>query len=210
MSSTTLLRLSGVSLLVGAILAIVSTLVGMFGSSDPTSPVAITAAVIQLIGGIFAVLGLPGIYARQAQRAGVTGLIGLCLIVTCVLMLGVVGSAINALLLPFLATHAPALINQEPPGLGLFFTVGGLLEVVGGILLGIATMRAAVLPRWAGLLLIVGSLVQFIGDFFNLPIANPGFLLFVLGLAWLGLGVLVAKQSLTDAPVEIPGGVVRS
>lgn len=210
MSSTTLYRLSAISLLIGVVLSIVSTVAGLFGSSDPASNFAITIAFVQFAGGTLGVLGLPGVYARQSQRAGVLGLIGIALIIVAVLMLGIVGTALNVLILPFIATHAPALARQEPPALGLFFIVGGLIEVIGGICFGIATMRAAVLPRWAGLLLIVGVLVQFIGDFFNLPIANPGFLVFMLGLAWLALGVLRSQQSAASTPAEIPAGAVRS
>jgi len=205
-----LYRLSGISLLIGAVLAIVSTVAGLFGSSDPASNFAITIAFVQVVSGTLGVLGLPGVYARQSQRAGVIGLIGIALIIVAVLMLGIVGNALNVLILPFIATHAPALARQEPPALGLFFIVGGLLEVIGGICFGIATMRAAVLPRWAGLLLIVGVLVQFTGDFFNLPIANPGFLVFMLGMAWLALDVLRFRQPVVGAQSELAVGAVRS
>ncbi len=77
-----------------------------------------------------------------------------------IFLLGAFGSALNVLIIPFIATHTPALAKTEPPALGIFFMVESLLEVVGGILLGIATMRASILPRWAGLLLMVGVSVD--------------------------------------------------
>ena len=210
MSSTRLYRLSGISLLIGCVLIVLVTIPGVFINSDPASAYSVYSSLGRVIGGILLLLGLPGVYVRQSQRAGVLGLIGFVLTLIYILMLGTFGDTFNALVLPFIATHAPSLMKNEPPALSLFYLIGGLVGVVGGVLLGIATIRASVLSRWAGVLLIVGSVVQFFGDVFNLPIANPGFLLFMIGLALLGLGVVTAKQPLSSASVEIPAGVVRS
>ena len=120
MSSATLYRLSGFSLLMGSILAIGGGFLGIV-SSDPTSTIAIAGALIAFIGGTLGLLGLPGMYVRQAQRAGVLGLIGTALLVGYTLILGTFGSALNALILPFIATHAPSLAQSSPAGLDLFF-----------------------------------------------------------------------------------------
>src|SRR5215204_291856 len=62
------------------------------------------------------------------------------------------------------------------------FVVGLLAWLVGFTLLGIATLRAKVLPRWCGLLLIVFfPLILFLTNFFGVG----GVL---LGLLWLALG----------------------
>src|SRR5260370_15205937 len=178
MSSTTLYRLSGISLLIGSVLAIVGGILGIF-SSNPASTIAIAGSLIQFVGATLGILGLPGMYARQAQRAGILGLIGTALMVCYILILGTFGSALNAVLLPFIATHAPAIAQSEPPGLALFFTIGGLLGSVRGISLGIATIRASILPRWAGVLL-MGSVIHVAGDFFQSPIANLVFVLLMI------------------------------
>jgi hypothetical protein len=208
MSSTTLYRLSGISLLIGSVLGVIGAILEVF-SSDPAGTITIAGAMVSFVGATLGILGLPGMYAKQAQRAGVLGLIGTALMIVYILILGTFGSALNALILPFITTHAPALAKSSPPGLDLFFMVGGLLGVVGGILLGIATMRAAVLPRWAGLLLSVGVVLQFAGDFLQSPIANFGFLLVMIGFAWLGLGMLSSKRQDTSASSELPTGAVR-
>jgi hypothetical protein len=41
--------------------------------------------------------------------------------------------------------------------LGLVFMAAGLTFALGAILTGVATLRTTVLPRWAGLLLLVGG-----------------------------------------------------
>ena len=125
MSSSTLYRLSGISLLVGSILAIVGGILGIF-TSDPDSTLAMSASLLQFVGATLGILGLPGMYAKQAQRAGVLGLIGTTLMVCYILILGTFGSALNAVVLPFIATHAPTLAQSKPPGLGLFFTICAL------------------------------------------------------------------------------------
>ena len=209
MSSTKLYRLSGISLLLGCVIIVLATFPGVFLSDDPTSAYNVYASFARIIGGMLLFLGLPGMYARQSQRAGILGLIGFILIVAYALILGAFGDAFGAFVVPFIATHAPALMQSEPPALNVYFLVGGLLGVVGGVLLGIATIRASLLSRWAGILLILGSLMQFIGDAFNLPIANPGLLLFMIGLAWLGWDVAFARLQL-NASAEMPGGAVQS
>jgi hypothetical protein len=208
MSSRMLYRLSGISLLVGSVLAVIGAILGLL-NGDPTSTMTVAGAVVGFVGGALILLGLPGMYARQAQRAGILGLIGTTLMIVYILVLGTFGNALNALVLPFIATHAPSLLKSDLPAVDLFFMLGGLLGVVGGILLGIAIMRAAVLPRWAGLLLMVGVVLQFAGDFLQSPIANLGFLFVMIAFAWLGLGVLRLKQQEATAQSELPASAAR-
>jgi hypothetical protein len=167
-----------------------------------------SASLIQFVGATLGLLGLPGMYARQAQRAGVLGLIGTTLMICYILILGTFGSALNAVVLPFIATHAPALAQSEPPALGLFFTIGGLLGAGGGIALGLAIIRASVLPRWAAILL-MGSVIQCVGDLFQSPIANLGFVLVMIGFAWLGAALVSSKQQETTSTSELSTGAVR-
>ena len=46
------------------------------------------------------------------------------------------------------------------PALNGFELFGGLLLVVGPLLFGMATIRAGVLPRWAAIILIIGSVAS--------------------------------------------------
>ena len=157
---------------------------------------------------MFIVLGLPGMYIRQAERAGFLGLIGFLLTLLYILILGVAGDTINAFVIPFLASAAPALLKGSlPSGLETFFIIGQLLAFVGGLLLGIATLRAGVFSRWASLLLIVGAVFSFIGNFLLPIIGTVGIVLFLVGLAWLGSEVLSYRQPVIQS--ELPTNAVR-
>jgi hypothetical protein len=195
MSSTTLYRLSGISLLIGSLLTALGVIPIFFIGDAPGSTIAASIALLRVLGGMLIVLGLPGMYLRQAERAGLLGLVGFLLTSFYILILGVAGDTINAFVMPFLASQAPALLKGSlPSGLIAFFIVGGLLGFVGGILLGIATLRAAVLARWASLLLIVGAVLTFAGNFLLPIIGTVGVVLFLIGLAWLGFGVWSYRQ----------------
>ena len=109
-------------------------------------------------------LGITGIYARQANKTGWLGL-------TSYLVFGL-GWAITfadvfaeTFILPPLASAAPIFVDSflgvgagrvSPVDLGVFptvFMVAGVLYMLGGLLFGISTFRAGILPRWsAGLL----------------------------------------------------------
>jgi hypothetical protein len=208
MSSATLYRLSGISLLIGSLLAALAVIPVFFIGDDSTSTIAATAALFRVLGEMLIVVGLPGMYSRQAQRVGLLGLIGFLLTLFYILILGVAGDTINAFVVPFIASAAPSLLKGSlPSGLGNFYFVGSLFGLVGGILLGIATLRAVVLPRWAGLSLIVGAVLSFIGNFLPPAVSTIGVVLFLLGLAWLGFGVWTYRQP--SVQPELPTNAVR-
>jgi hypothetical protein len=205
MSSTTLYRLSGISLLIGSLLLIIGDIPDFFSGNDQASAIAVSSALIRLIGAMLIALGLPGMYAIFAGRAGVLGLIGF----TCTfffILIGMASETILAFVFPFLAAHK--LLGGGPPPLGLliFYSLGDLLALVGGILLGLAIIRAVIPPRWAGVLLIIGSLLYAVGSVLRLPIAEVGLILFAVGLAWLAVGMW-SKQSATVEAALPPTGV---
>jgi len=209
MSSGTLYRLSGISLFIGSLLVTLGVVPVLFIGDDPTSTIGAAAALLRVLGGMLIVVGLPGMYSRQAQQAGLLGLIGFLSTLFYILILGVAGDTINAFVMPFLASHAPALLKGSlPSGLEAFFIVGQLLALVGGILLGIATLRAAIFSRWASLLLIVGAALGFIGNFLLPVIGTVGVVLFLVGLAWLGFGVQSYRQPAVQS--ELPANAARA
>jgi hypothetical protein len=116
-------------------------------------------ALVSLIGSLLFAIGLPGMYLRQAGRAGVLGLVGFILVFFDSLLHGAF-SALQVTALPLLAQVAPKLLAGEtlPGGMFLFLLVFSLLDVIGAILLGIATLRAHVFPQLAGVLLIIAGI----------------------------------------------------
>ncbi len=105
---------------------------------------------------ILIMLALTGAYVSQAEQTGFLGRLGF--------MLAFIGSALmvgvfmhDGYALPHEATFTTAL---EPVGAMNVTVIVAAIAFVGGfVIFGFVTMKAGVFPRWAGALLIVGSIV---------------------------------------------------
>ena len=137
---------------------------------------------------VLLVFALVALYAAQAERSGVPGILGM--------VLGVAGTTlVSGVVLVEMAGASGANVEAALGGglAGTLALLGGLAFFLGLILFSAATMRAGVFPCWAGLLLIVGDVVIGAGDHFG-PAAP---IVYVLGAAitgagfvWLGLALL--------------------
>ncbi|MBL8055631.1 MAG: hypothetical protein JNK29_02980 [Anaerolineales bacterium] len=145
--------------------------------------------------------GFAGLYARQVEESGWLGLAGfLALSLSWALQTAFVFA--ETFLLPVLATTAPqfvesflGIVNGVPGEMNIgvlstVYTVVGLLYLLGGVLFGIATFRARVLPRWAaGLLAVSGPLAAVMTSLLSHPLDRLAAL--PMGLALIGLGAAV-------------------
>jgi hypothetical protein len=167
MSSVTLFRLSGLALLMALPLQIVGFVLHPPSemTADVLRPLYGTSHLILFASWFLALLGLPGLYARQAYKAGVLGLISV------VLTMFAVAYHVYLLLYEAYATVAlaqnpatQALIGDGPlsHGAGALGPLG-FLSILAFPIFGIATVRAKVLPRLAGWLQIVSVPVLFLG-----------------------------------------------
>jgi hypothetical protein len=142
-------------------------------------------------------LGMAGLYARQAERSGWLGLAGFLLLsLWLALILGF--TFVEVLMLPTLATAAPAFVagwlgmftgtasTIDLGALPLVWTLTGPIYILGGVLFGIATFRAGILPRWAGILLAIGTAIGPVAILF--PAAYQPKVAVPVGLALLWLG----------------------
>jgi hypothetical protein len=111
--------------------------------------------------------GLAGFHALQAASYGRLGVIGF--------YAAFIGAA-----LMLISTAATIIAGREVLN---FLFVLGFLGTLGLMLLGVGTLRARVLPRWCGVLLIVAVL----GIPVYFALGNYGGAL-LYGLVWLGLG----------------------
>lgn len=160
---------------------------------------------------LLVVVGLVGVYLVQAEQAGRLGLIGF--VAALLANAYWVGGAIDeALFYPYLAaqqaTPTPPLELFDlagPLGAYLLLILAALVVWdLGTILLGLAIVRAGVLPRWGGLLLIVGNVVLNVGGFipgFHV-IRITGGVIMGIAYAWLGYTLWTAtgeRQPLTKA-----------
>ncbi len=199
MHASDLIRRGGLAALVGGALLLVADLGSLgqelFGSSsEKFSETAVTTSWTLvsgafLVGGILILLGLVALYARQAEEAGVLGLVGfLWAFVGMALVIGAFWAF--TFVVPSAAIEAPAFLNAEstagPLDLGFMITFMGF--PVGWLLFGIATFRARVFPRLAAGLLMVGALVTFA----PFPAVT---LLLDIAVIWLGYSLLSEKAA---------------
>lgn len=211
MSSTTLYRWSGIALLIGSLIGVIGSILSavLYPDQNLTSqqvlgtPFTIAASLF-LIWSLLLAMSLPGFYLRQATRAGVMGFIGFVLLLLGILLGGVAFANVQATIFPYLAQSAPKLLPSGPVGpfAGFLLWILGpvLLFGIGTILLGIATMRARVFPRWAGVLLIIAG-VLFLISFAPIPfidLAN-NVVLFV-ALARCGYGLVAPEKESVATP----------
>ena len=144
-------------------------------------------------------LGLVGLYAYQVKQTGWLGLVGFVLAFIGTALVGSILLYVSTVL-PLIASEAQAIFAQAatpPVFIQPVFVLGFGL---GWILLGVATMRAGVLPRWSGLLLIIGVTLFVVSEtvLFEARLAHTlvtvGDVIFGLGLMWLGYALWSEKR----------------
>lgn len=172
METTTLRRLSGIALVLAGPLCLLGGLLHPVVDGDAHGTEALLAdhavgSVALLLGEMLLVLGLPGVYAWLAPRLGVTGLVGFVLYVA-----GNVLSAIPHLVIMGFA--GKALAEQHPEAVadndmilpGDAFAAEqvatGLMFMVGLLLIGVALLRTRTLPKWIGVIGIIGAAAPFL------------------------------------------------
>jgi len=198
-TASSLIRWSGLAALVAGLI---------FAGIQPIHPPDVVASVttgewaiittLKLAMCLLFLLGIAGIYARQVERAGWLGLAGF-LLLTLSWWLQTAFVFAEAYILPELANAAPQFVESflgiVNPGSPVEMNIGvlpaaygllGILYMLGGLLFGIATLRAGILPRWpAGLLAVAAALTPAAAllphDIQRLAAIPVG-----LALAWLG------------------------
>jgi hypothetical protein len=189
MSSSNLIRWSGLAALVGGVLFIVLDILDFLLYGNLPYSDAATAGSFTFVQSAFIIavvligLGLVGMYAHQAEETGSFGLVAFV-----VAFIGVIMAAgsiwSEAFFGAWLAGAAPQLLEANPSGtLAAGITLSYFLFALGWLLFGLASLRARVLPRSASVLLIVGSILFIIISLLEFPFESV-----VLGaaLAWMG------------------------
>jgi hypothetical protein len=206
-SSHNLMRLAGVCAILAGICYV---LVGLFHPPNLASSVTSTrwqvVHVLACAVSFFGLLGMAGLYARQALKVGWLGLAGYILFsLWLVLIMGF--SFVKAFILPRVATATPSFVQAwmgmftGPKGnfdLGVLPTIWTLtapIYILGGLLFGIATFRVGILPRWGGALLAVGTVLAPIAS--QVPNASQPKVAVPVGvaLAWLGYALWSERRT---------------
>jgi len=171
---------------------------------------------------LLAMVGLTGLYARQAEKAGWLGLAGY-LLFGLFFALTAPFQFIEAVLTPVLATAAPKFVegwlgvvtaHASEINLGAIptiYSVTGLLYLSGGLVFGIATFRAGVLPRWAaGLLAISGPLAATMTKLLAHPLDRLAAVPMGLALAGLGYALWSERRAQAVQPARSPANAQLS
>lgn len=198
MSLSNLIRWGGLAVALGGALFVAGDLLGLTldgsfaGYADTGTFVAQSA--LYLLGAALVLLGLVGLYARQAEDSGKLGLAGFLLaFLGTALLTGLMWT--QAFVVPGLAAEAPVLLETEPLGSMLSF----IAFTVGWLVFGVATLRARVYPRAAAILLIIGAMLPFAG--FVLPASA---FVFGIAVAWLGLSLWTREAAATGQTARSP------
>jgi hypothetical protein len=165
-----------------------------------------TVHYLSLVMDLLALLGVTGLYARQVDQAGWLGLAGY-LLFGLFWAFSVAFHFTEAVITPALVAVAPkfvegavGMVNGVPSEISLgslpvvYNLIGLAGYLLGGLLFGIATFRAGVLPRWAGGLLAFGAAVTLAGALVPHPLNRIMAVPMGLALAWLGYALLAERH----------------
>ena len=210
-----LIRWSGLSAMVAGIIFVA---IQPIHPPDVLSSVNTSAWAIitsfKTVMSIFGLLGVTGLYARQAGKAGWLGLAGY-LLLTIFYAVQMCFSFAEPLILPLLVPVAPTFVESVmgmssgaggPMNLGAFAVIFNILPVLyllGLLLFGIATFRARILPRWAAVLLAVSGPLAIIMS--QLPHQFARFAAVPMGIAlvWLGFALFFERRAPVSEPLPV-------
>ncbi len=147
-------RSSSIVLRLGAMVALIANVASGLLFPDhnsltaPLQPLYVPLNLPSIIGVGLLPFGLPGWYARHSDELGRRGLVGAVLVAVTLLIAGIFMGLYTAIVMPFAAAEAPALVSPGPVLLPvLLITV--VAEIVGPLLVGWDMLRHSVGPRWA-------------------------------------------------------------
>jgi hypothetical protein len=213
-TASNLIRWAGLAAILSGILFLVIQMIHPpdILSSVTTGRWAIThylGVAMSLLG----LLGIVGLYARQVEAAGWLGLAGY-LLFSLFYALTMAFQFAEAFISPVLATEAPKFVEgflgivtgaPSEVNLGalpaLYSLTGFVGYILGGLLFGIATLRAGILPRWAGGLLAIAAVSVLAAPLLAHPLDRILAAPMGLALAWLGYALWSERREHASEPV---------
>lgn len=155
-------------------------------------------------------VGMTALYMRQLGRVGWLGFAGFAmLLASWFLQTGFVFSEL--FILPRLAPIAPDFVDSlltlarggaasvDIGAASPVYGIVGVLYLLGGLVFGFATFRAAVLPRWAGLLWVATALVTPAAALLPHAIQRYAAVPMGITLVWLGVALWSERRTIGTA-----------
>lgn len=211
MSSSNLIRLSGLAAVLGGVLFLVGEVLSFttetaHSTEDlsewaTTTPWLFTWALF-LLGGVLLQIGLVGLYVRQSEAAGIYGLVGFVVaFLGTALAVGAIWSQL--FIVPDLGVEFPTAqpagvprVTDQLVGAYWFTTSFMVLFPIGWYVFGVNAWRARVYSRAAAMVLMVGALLAVI------PVPLSGIVLDV-AVAWLGLILFTGRGETALQPSRV-------
>lgn len=168
----------------------------------------VVVASLTMAMSLFNLIGITGFYVSQAKEAGCLGLVGF-LLFNLFWLISFIFSFIEAFVLPLLTSDAEKFVEGmvglfggtvSEVNLGIFpilAPLAGVLYMLGGLLLGIATIRARVLPRLAAILLAFAAVVTITAAIIPHPLDRGLAIPMGIALIWMGY-VIWSKRKLAS------------
>lgn len=206
MTTETLLRLSGLALLLSGILATIGFSVHPQDATGSNHTMWLVAHIAVMSGAILNLLGLLGLYLRSASRLGLTGLIAFLLTtISLVLYLGKLYW--SGFLYPLVIAHDAGFIRDygfnpgsDPvdPVVKIVFYLGPILFALGYALLGLGLVRLAAYPAAALWAMAVGALLVGLWPLLPAMVQHLSVvvsIVYTVGVTWIGY-LLASGKSL--------------
>ncbi len=215
------IRWAGFSAMVAGIMYVIVGLLHSFAShhhaaqwglSSGTTDVWVITHTLTIAVSFFGLLGIAGLYARQVEKAGWLGLAGFLLFsLWLVLVPGF--TFFEAFILPLLTIDAPTFaagflgIFAGSAGgtnfgtLATIWTLMGAMYILGGLLFGIATVRAGILSRWAAGVFGLGSVSSLAFALLPRDLESLATVPVGIGLAWLGYALWSERREPASQPI---------
>jgi hypothetical protein len=183
----------GMALMAAGVLMVVATL--LHPSRETATTIAasesrlVAAHVVYTLAWLLVLLGLPGLYAAQRSGMGRLGLAGLLTAFSGTYLIAVTGNF--GFLAPILAKQSPAVLDSISQYLPVVIVNGlaAILFMIGYVLFGVAMIRTATLPRWAGVLVAVGAPAHLLGFGIAQLVSTAAWPIAILGSVSLGAGL---------------------
>ena len=209
-TSAKIIRWAGLPAIIAGILYMATQFVHPANEAASVTTDAWAAAHYMTLGfGVLGLLGFTGIYARQIKEAGLLGFVGF---VTFFLALVLVSffAFFEAFVVPAVVGEAPQFVDDVyaifdggagPGHIGTIYNLNGFLYLAGGVLFGIATIRANVLPRWAGIVFTVGTVASLSAALSD-TLGRASTFVLAAGLVWMGIALWSERPAQVAARAE--------